>query len=214
MMNDPRANLNWDKGQGLIPAIIQDAESLRVLMLGYMNAEALTQTIESGQVTFFSRTRKRLWTKGETSGHRLKVIDIQVDCDQDTLLITAKPAGPVCHTGDEDCFQGQAPSATTHFIIHLESVIDTRLGETPPTSYTATLGAQGMARMAQKVGEEGLEVALAAVTPNDAAVVSESADLVFHLLVLLRARGLRFAQVVDALAVRHQARLTDPAKPN
>jgi phosphoribosyl-ATP pyrophosphohydrolase/phosphoribosyl-AMP cyclohydrolase len=213
-MNDPRANLNWDKGQGLIPAIIQDAQSLRVLMLGYMNAEALTQTIDSGRVTFFSRTRNRLWTKGETSGHYLNVIDIRVDCDQDTLLITAAPTGPACHTGDTDCFQGQAPSVTPHFLTQLESVIDTRLGETPPTSYTATLGAQGMARMAQKVGEEGLEVALAAVTPNDATVVSESADLVFHLLVLLRARGLRFAQVVDALAARHQARLTKPATPN
>jgi phosphoribosyl-ATP pyrophosphohydrolase/phosphoribosyl-AMP cyclohydrolase len=213
MSSDPLTTLDWDKVHGLVPAIIQDAHSLRVLMLGYMNAQALAQTQATGRVTFFSRSRQCLWTKGETSGHYLKLVDIQVDCDQDTLLIMAEPAGPVCHTGDLDCFQGKALHATDRFISQLQSIIDTRLSETPPTSYTATLAHQGMARMAQKVGEEGLEVALAAVTTDNTALLSESADLIYHLLVLLRARQLQWTQVVDALEARHQARLTSQSRP-
>ncbi len=203
MSDESRPTPHWDKGQGLVPAIIQDAHSLRVLMLGYMNAEALTQTQDSGRVTFFSRSRKTLWTKGETSGHYLKVKDIRLDCDQDTLLISVQPEGPVCHTGDADCFQGHAPSAAHAFLSQLESLISVRIKDAPETSYTAQLAQAGIRRLAQKVGEEGLEVALAAVTSDDDALLGESADLNIHLLVLLSVRGLTFAQVVDTLAARH-----------
>lgn len=200
-------SLDWDKGNGLVPAIIQDADDGRVLMLGYMNRAALARTLQDGRVTFWSRTRQCLWTKGESSGHGLRVVDIATDCDRDTLRIAATPAGPVCHTGAADCFVDQRPSRATtlSFLNTLEGIIENRLMADSDQSYTATLARSGALRIAQKVGEEGLEVALAAVGRDDAGVVAESADLLFHLMVLLKSRQLSLADVVAALALRHRA---------
>jgi phosphoribosyl-ATP pyrophosphohydrolase/phosphoribosyl-AMP cyclohydrolase len=208
------AQLNWDKSpDGLLPAIVQHATSGAVLMLGYMNREALTATLERARAVFFSRSRGRLWEKGETSGHTLHVRGVQVDCDADTLLLSAIPAGPVCHTGSASCF-GDAPQSDAErlsFLASLQHVIDQRIAESatsdaPPASYTARLYASGLRRMAQKVGEEGLEVALAAVGDSDAQLIAESADLLFHLLVLLRGRSLGLEPVIAELQRRHAAR--------
>ena len=200
--------LDWAKGDGLVPAIIQHADTGRVLMLGFMNTEALKMTLRDRRVTFYSRTRNRLWTKGETSGHFLAVDSVTADCDRDTLLVMARPHGAVCHTGAADCFEGQpkAKAGDLAFLDHLESIIATRIAEPSDRSYTASLYAKGPSRVAQKVGEEGLEVALAAVGNDPAGVVSESADLVFHLLVLLKSRGQSLHDVVRELAARHDAR--------
>lgn len=202
------AHLNWDKGAGLIPAVIQDAASGKVLMLGYMNIEALNLTLETRQVTFYSRSKRRLWTKGETSGHVLNVVSVHVDCDDDSLLVLAHPVGPTCHTGAQSCF-GEVPATAAEslsFLAELESVIAQRIAETPEGSYTARIWSQGKTRMAQKVGEEGVEVALAAVTqPNDR-LVSESADLLYHLALLLKSRDLSLAEVVRELEQRHHAK--------
>lgn len=194
---DPET-LAWDKQGGLVPAIVQDADTQRVLMLGYMDRDALETTLASGRVTFFSRSRQRLWTKGETSGHVLELVRLEADCDRDTLLVQARPRGPTCHLGTSSCFM-QAPAAA---LAELENLIETRERERPPGSYTTTLFEAGIARIAQKVGEEGVETALAAVTADDAALTGEAADLVYHLLVLLRARGLGFADVAKVLASR------------
>ncbi|HEX5662078.1 MAG TPA: bifunctional phosphoribosyl-AMP cyclohydrolase/phosphoribosyl-ATP diphosphatase HisIE [Xanthomonadaceae bacterium] len=194
---DPET-LAWDKQGGLVPAIVQDADTQRVLMLGYMDRDALETTLASGRVTFFSRSRQRLWTKGETSGHVLDLVRLEADCDRDTLLVQARPRGPTCHLGTSSCFM-QAPAAA---LAELENLIETRERERPPGSYTTTLFEAGIARIAQKVGEEGVETALAAVTADDAALTGEAADLVYHLLVLLRARGLGFADVAKVLASR------------
>ena len=194
---DPET-LAWDKQGGLVPAIVQDADTQRVLMLGYMDRDALETTLASGRVTFFSRSRQRLWTKGETSGHALDLVWLEADCDRDTLLVQARPRGPTCHLGTSSCFM-QAPAAA---LAELENLIETRERERPPGSYTTTLFEAGIARIAQKVGEEGVEIALAAVTADDAALTGEAADLVYHLLVLLRARGLGFADVAKVLASR------------
>lgn len=202
------AHLNWDKGDGLIPAVIQDAASGKVLMLGYMNIEALNLTLETRHVTFYSRSKRRLWTKGETSGHVLNVVSVHVDCDDDSLLVLAHPVGPTCHTGTQSCFgEVQATAAESlSFLAELESVIAQRIAETPEGSYTARIWSQGKTRMAQKVGEEGVEVALAAVTqPNDR-LVSESADLLYHLALLLKSRDLSLAEVVRELEQRHHAK--------
>jgi phosphoribosyl-ATP pyrophosphohydrolase/phosphoribosyl-AMP cyclohydrolase len=198
--------LDWGKGDGLIPAIVQDADYGEVLMLGYMNRDALTATLETGRVTFWSRSRAALWVKGETSGNTIELHDVSVDCDRDTLLVLGRPAGPVCHTGAPTCFHGQPASAATDvaFLLHLEKIIAARITESPESSYTAKLHGRGLTRMAQKVGEEGLEVALAAVTADEAAFVGESADLVFHLLLLLQARGRSLADVVRELVARHE----------
>jgi phosphoribosyl-ATP pyrophosphohydrolase/phosphoribosyl-AMP cyclohydrolase len=198
--------VDFDKSGGLVPAIVQDADTGAVLMLAYMNREALDETLKRRRAVFFSRSKQRLWEKGETTGHTLDVVDVAVDCDNDTLLITARPRGPVCHEGTLTCF-GDAPrTAATGigFLAKLEGVIEQRATEKPESSYTARLLAKGTAKAAQKVGEEGVEVALAGVAEDDGKVIEESADLVFHLLVLLRARGLSLKQVVDALESRHR----------
>lgn len=198
--------LDWNKTDGLIPAIVQDARRGSVLMLGYMNREALAATLDQRRVTFFSRSRNRLWTKGETSGNALHVVRVIPDCDNDTLLVLANPEGPTCHTGARTCFGDETDedAAQFSFLAQLESVIAQRISERPEGSYTARLWAEGPTRIAQKVGEEGVEVALAAVTQSDARLVSESADLLFHLALLLKSRGLSLATVVGELAQRHR----------
>ena len=200
--------IDWDKDGGLVPAIIQDVDSGAVLMLGYMNREALTATLARGRVVFYSRTRQRLWEKGETSGNHLSVAEIRLDCDADTLLVLARPAGPTCHTGDRTCF-GTEPLTRAEplaFLAQLEDVIAERINEAPEGSYTARLYARGVRRVAQKVGEEGLEVALAGAGEADPQLIAESADLLFHLLLLLRSRAIPLAAVVDELRQRHAAR--------
>lgn len=180
------AALAWDKQGGLLPAIIQDARSHRVLMLGYMDRDALVQTLRERRVTFFSRSRQRLWTKGEQSGNVLRMVSVDVDCDGDTLLVRADPEGPTCHLGLTSCFEHAAGSA----LGDLDKLIEARERARPDGSYTTKLFAQGVKRIAQKVGEEGVETALAAVAEDGDALLGESADLVYHLIVLLRARGL------------------------
>lgn len=200
--------LDWTKSDGLLPAIIQDAQSSQVLMLGYMNRDALRETLKYRRVTFFSRSKNRLWTKGETSGHFLDVVSIAADCDNDTLLIAARAHGPTCHNGTQSCFGDEinADARQLSFLNRLESVIAQRLADRPEGSYTARLWAQGPTRIAQKVGEEGVEVALAAVTQADDRLVSESADLLFHLALLLKSRNLSLNAVVHELERRHAAK--------
>jgi phosphoribosyl-ATP pyrophosphohydrolase/phosphoribosyl-AMP cyclohydrolase len=198
--------IDWSKLGGLVPAIVQHAVNGSVLMLGFMNREALAATLERGRVVFFSRSRQRLWEKGETSGHTLTVVGLRLDCDADTLLISAEPSGPVCHTGTATCF-GEAPLAAAvrlGFLAELEQLIDRRITDNPQGSYTARLYAQGIRRIAQKVGEEGVESALAAVGGSDPELIGECADLLYHLLVLLRARALPLAQVIDTLRARQR----------
>jgi phosphoribosyl-AMP cyclohydrolase / phosphoribosyl-ATP pyrophosphohydrolase len=200
--------LDFAKCDGLLPAVVQHAQTGAVLMVGYMNREALRETLTRGHVVFFSRSRQRLWEKGETSGHFLELREIRTDCDRDALLVTATPAGPVCHVGTATCF-GDGPVTRGErlaFLSGLEGVIEQRIADSPQGSYTARLFAEGPTRIAQKVGEEGLEVALAAAVESDAKVVCESADLIFHLLVLLRSRGLSFESVVAELQSRHAAK--------
>ena len=194
--------LAWDKQGGLLPAVVQDANTLRVLMLGYMDIAALRATFETGHVTFFSRSRNTQWTKGETSGHFLDVVTIDVDCDGDTLLVTARPHGPTCHLGRDSCFP-DAPAAAQSFIGELDRIVSERERERPTGSYTTQLFEGGVRRIAQKVGEEGVETALAAVVQSDEALLGEAGDLLYHLLVLLRARGLGLADVEAVLQARH-----------
>ena len=198
-----QAQLDWEKTDGLLPVVVQHAVSGEVLMLGYMNQEALTKTIDSGKVTFFSRTKQRLWTKGETSGHFLNVVSITPDCDNDTLLVLVNPIGPTCHKGTSSCF-GEA-SHQWLFLYQLEQLLAERKSADPESSYTAKLYASGTKRIAQKVGEEGVETALAAVAQDETALLGESADLLYHLTVLLRARGLSLADAVEVLRQRHAA---------
>ncbi|MEY4377012.1 MAG: hypothetical protein RJB26_1562 [Pseudomonadota bacterium] len=202
------ANLDWSKGDGLLPVVVQHAVDGRVLMLGYMNAEALAHTLATRQVTFYSRSKQRLWTKGESSGHVLKLESVAGDCDRDTLLVLAHPHGPTCHEGTDTCFEGQpAPRVTgISFLAELEQVIRSRIAGGEDGSYTAKLYARGIKKLAQKVGEEGLEVALAGVAEDDAAFLGECADLLFHLEVLLKARGMQLADVAGELARRHADR--------
>lgn len=190
--------LAWDKQGGLLPAVVQDADTLRVLMLGYMSRESLARTLASGWVTFFSRSRQALWTKGAGSGNRLALVALQVDCDRDSLLLQARPAGPTCHLGRASCF-AQAPADP---LAELDAVLEARRTAPADASYTRRLFDAGIARIAQKVGEEGVETALAAVAGDDAAVRGEAADLAYHLLVLLRARGLRLDDLRAQLAAR------------
>ncbi|HET7561289.1 MAG TPA: bifunctional phosphoribosyl-AMP cyclohydrolase/phosphoribosyl-ATP diphosphatase HisIE [Rhodanobacteraceae bacterium] len=194
--------LDWAKGDGLLPAVVQHWRTGEVLMLAYMNAEALAETRRSGRATFFSRSRQRQWTKGETSGHFLEVKAIGVDCDRDTLLISAQPHGPTCHLGTSSCF-GSGACPPLAFLAELDELIAARATERPDGSYTASLFEAGIRRIAQKVGEEGVETALAAVVQDDAALLGEAADLIYHLTVLLRARGKSLADVADVLAQRH-----------
>ncbi|HVU80429.1 MAG TPA: bifunctional phosphoribosyl-AMP cyclohydrolase/phosphoribosyl-ATP diphosphatase HisIE [Rhodanobacteraceae bacterium] len=194
--------LDWAKGGGLIPAIVQHCVTGEVLMLGYMNAEALAATRASGFVTFWSRSKQRLWKKGETSGNVLAVKSIQADCDGDTLLIQAESHGPTCHLGTSSCF-GEDAKPPLAFLAELDALVAQRNAERPAGSYTTELFEAGIRRIAQKIGEEGVETALAAVAQDDAALKGEAADLVYHLLVLLRARGLSLADVAAVLAQRH-----------
>ena len=199
--------IDWGKGDGLVPAIVQHADTAGVLMLGYMNREALAATLAHGRVVFYSRSKRRLWQKGEISGNYLQLVEIRVDCDADALLLAALPAGPVCHTGSATCF-GDEPltaAAPLGFLLELEQLIGQRIAEPSEGSYTAALHARGIRRVAQKVGEEGVEVALAGAGDTDQALIGESADLLYHLLVLLRARGLPLAAVIAELQRRHDA---------
>ena len=198
--------IDWQKSDGLIPAIVQCASSARVLMLGYVNQAALQHTLLTQNVTFFSRSKNRLWTKGETSGHMLKFVDAFLDCDRDTVLFLAHALGPTCHNGTCTCFDAgcKAPvGPKLSFLSDLDALIETRKRDLPEGSYTTKLFNGELRRIAQKVGEEGVETALAAVTQDDAALTGEAADLLFHLLVLLRARGLGLAEVLEVLAQRH-----------
>jgi phosphoribosyl-ATP pyrophosphohydrolase/phosphoribosyl-AMP cyclohydrolase len=198
--------IDWSKNDGLVPAIVQHAGSGSVLMLGYMNRDALRATLERGRVVFYSRSKRRLWEKGESSGNFLQLIELRADCDADTLLIVASPAGPVCHTGSASCFGDEALTAATSlsFLLALEQVIAQRIAEGPESSYTASLYARGVRRVAQKVGEEGLEVALAGAGETDQALLGECADLLYHLLVLLRSRSLPLEAVIEELRRRHE----------
>ncbi len=190
--------LDWDKQGGLVPTVVQDAASHRVLMLGYMSPESLERTLSTGLATFHSRSRQRLWTKGETSGHHLRVVALEADCDADALLLRVVPEGPTCHLGRTSCFPGAAGSA----LGALDAVVAGRARTMPEGRYTTRLLAAGVRRVAQKVGEEGVETALAAVAQDDEALLGEAADLAYHLLVLLRARGLGLADVERVLADR------------
>jgi phosphoribosyl-ATP pyrophosphohydrolase/phosphoribosyl-AMP cyclohydrolase len=197
-------DLSWEKMNGLIPAIVQDAFDGRVLMQGYMNKDALTTTLESGQVTFWSRSRQQLWTKGETSRNYLDLVDVHPDCDSDSLLIRARQEGPTCHLGLDTCFDTEArviPELA--FLADLEQVIAKRDEDRPEGSYTTKLLEAGIRRIAQKVGEEGVETALAAAAGGDEEVLNESADLLYHLLVLLRSRKLELGSLVEVLKLRH-----------
>lgn len=196
-------SLDWTKGEGLLPAIVQDADDGRVLMLGYMNAEALGETRSSGRVTFYSRSKQRLWTKGETSGNHLALVDLIADCDRDTLLVLARPHGPTCHTGTDTCF-GDIRHPQVGFLASLEQTIQSRADSDPEQSYTAQLLSEGTKRTAQKVGEEGVEVALAAVAGEREELESEAADLLYHLLVCLHSAGSDLDSVVEVLLRRHR----------
>ena len=201
------STLDWAKGGGLLPAVVQHARTGQVLMVAYMNEPALRRTLESGLATFHSRSRDALWTKGETSGHTLAVVDVSTDCDSDAILVLADPAGPTCHNGTTSCFAAAAaPTVAPYgFLAELEHVVATRAAAPVAESYTARLVAEGTGRIAQKVGEEGVETALAAVTRDDAGLLAEAADLLYHLTVLMKSRGLALSQVVEALRARHAA---------
>lgn len=198
-------SLAWEKMGGLIPAIVQESLDGRVLMQGYMNVEALETTLETGKVTFWSRSRQELWTKGETSGHTLDLVDVHPDCDGDSLLIRARPEGPTCHLGKTSCFDDEEGEVMPElaFLAQLECVITQRYDDRPAGSYTTTLLDTGIKRIAQKVGEEGVETALAAVAGKDEELLNESADLLYHLLVLLCSRKLELGSLVDVLRDRH-----------
>ena len=186
---------------GLVPAIIQDHTTQKVLMLGFMNEEALRRTEETGKVTFFSRSKNRLWTKGEESGHFLELKSMAVDCDQDTLLIKANPLGPTCHTGADTCWSERNHSED--FLFYLEDIIDLRKQASPDSSYVAKLFSKGLNKIAQKVGEEAVETVIEAKDDNDSLFLNESADLLFHYLILLNAKGFKLQDVIDILKDRH-----------
>lgn len=195
--------IDFDKGQGLVPAIIQDADTLNVLMLGYMNKEAYEQTIKTKKVTFFSRSKGRLWMKGETSGNVLELKSIQCDCDNDALLVQVHPTGPVCHKGTATCWGGANEHQPLAFLSELQDFIEERKRLMPEGSYTTTLFHDGINRIAQKVGEEALETVIETVNGTDERVVYESADLLYHLIVLLTAKNLRIEDIVKELRTRH-----------
>lgn len=195
-------NINFEKGSGLVPAIVQDVDSNVVLMLGYMDQAAVEATIESGKVTFYSRSKERLWTKGETSGNFLMFESMTVDCDKDTLLVKAKPVGPACHTGADTCFN-ETNSTKTAFIDKLREIIKDRKNNPSDKSYTASLFAKGINKIAQKVGEEAVEIVIEAKDDNKDLFLGEAADLLFHYLVLLEAKGYELDEVMDVLIDRH-----------
>jgi len=196
--------IDWEKTDGLVPAIVQDVLDGRVLMQGWMNPEALANSLDNGLVTFWSRSRQKLWTKGETSGNSLRLVAVHADCDNDCLLVLAEPEGPTCHRETDTCFDGKQPVRPgLAFLAALERVVAQRDAERPNDSYTTELFEAGVKRIAQKVGEEGLETALAAATGDREELTNEAADLLYHLLVLLRASGLTLADVVQTLESRH-----------
>ena len=195
--------LDFEKMGGLIPAIVQDNNTNKVLMLGFMNEEALEQTLSSGKVTFFSRTKNRLWMKGETSGNTLSVVSITPDCDNDTLLIKAIPAGPVCHLGTDTCF-GEKNEEDIMFLKYLQNFIERSRHEMPEGSYTTTLFQKGINRMAQKVGEEAVETVIEATNGTEDRLIYEASDLIYHLIVLLTSKGLRIDDLARELKKRHK----------
>ncbi|WP_162556608.1 bifunctional phosphoribosyl-AMP cyclohydrolase/phosphoribosyl-ATP diphosphatase HisIE [Proteus cibi] len=202
MNSEILAQLDWEKVDNLMPVVIQNAISGDVLMLGYMSKDALNVTLESGNVTFYSRTKQRLWTKGETSGNFLKLVNIYPDCDNDTLLILANPLGPTCHNGTESCF---APAQSQWgFLYELENLLRERKNASPDSSYTARLYASGTKRIAQKVGEEGVETALAATVNDREELKNEASDLLYHLMVLLQDQSLSLSDVIGCLQARHK----------
>lgn len=200
---DKDMKIDFDKTNGLVPAIIQDYKTKNVLMLGYMNEEALAKTEETSKVTFFSRTKNRLWTKGEESGNFLELVDIKIDCDNDTLLIQVNPVGPTCHKGTDTCW-GEGNSQNFGFISNLEGVIKDRYDNPDEKSYTTSLFQKGINKVAQKVGEEAVEVVIEAKDDNDELFLNESADLLYHYLILLRAKGFELSDVVKVLEGRHK----------
>ena len=195
--------IDFDKCGGLVPAIIQDATTKVVLMLGYMNEEAFKKTQETGLVTFFSRSRQCLWTKGETSGNYLHVVDIKVDCDNDTLLIQANPDGPTCHTGTDTCWGEENRPNPLLFLSELNDFIEKRHEEMPEGSYTTSLFKDGLNRMAQKVGEEALELVIEATNGTNERLIYEGSDMLYHLIVLLTSKGLRIEDMAKELIERH-----------
>lgn len=196
--------LDFEKMNGLVPAIIQDNYTQKVLMLGFMNEEAYQKTVETGKVTFFSRTKNRLWTKGEESGNFLNVVEIKADCDRDTLLIKVHPEGPVCHTGTDTCW-GETNSQDIMFLKELQDFICQRHAEMPEKSYTTTLFKSGVNKMAQKVGEEAVETVIEACNGTDERLIYEGADLLYHLIVLLTSKGYRIEDLARELKERHSA---------
>lgn len=200
--------IDFEKMGGLVPAIIQDAHTKNVLMLGFMNEDAYRVTVETGRVTFFSRTKQRLWTKGETSGNFMRVVSIEKDCDEDTLLVRVLPSGPVCHRGTDTCFEGENLPGL-EFLNVLQDYISQRHDEMPEGSYTTTLFQAGINAIAQKVGEEAVETVIEATNGTEGRLVYESADLLYHLIVLLTAKGRRIEDVVDALYRRHNKKKAD-----
>jgi phosphoribosyl-ATP pyrophosphohydrolase/phosphoribosyl-AMP cyclohydrolase len=197
------ASLDWEKGFGLIPAIVQDSTTARILMLGYMNREALEETLRQGRATFFSRTRQQLWRKGDTSGNFLDVCSVHMDCDRDALLVIAEPQGPTCHLGRPSCFAGAA-AGTANWLAELSAIVDDRAMADPASSYTARLLSDGLLGIAQKVGEEGLELALAGAADSKQRCIEESADLIYHLAVLMKAREFDWQDVAAELDRRRQ----------
>ena len=197
-------NINFEKQNGLVPAIIQDSVTLNVLMLGYMNEEAYKKNVSTKKVTCYSRSRKCLWTKGETSGNYLELVSIKTDCDNDTLLIRAIPHGPTCHTGTDTCWGEDNKKNPVLFLTELQDFINKRHEEMPENSYTTSLFKDGTERMAQKVGEEALEAVIEAVKGDNKRLIYESSDMLYHLIVLLTSKGLRIEQVISELAERHQ----------
>lgn len=196
--------IDFEKMGGLVPAVIQDNNTKNVLMLGYMNQEAFDKTLETGKVTFYSRTKKRLWTKGEESGNFLNVVSIKNDCDDDTLLIKVNPVGPVCHKGTDTCWGEKNETNPLCFLSELQDFIETRYQEMPEGSYTTSLFKDGINRMAQKVGEEALEAVIEAINGTNERLIYEGSDLFYHLIVLLTSKGLRIEQLAEELQKRHK----------
>jgi len=197
------SQINFDKMGGLVPAVVQDIETLKVLMVGFMNSKALQKTRELGKVTFFSRTKNRLWTKGEESGNFLNVVYILVDCDEDTLLIKVKPVGPACHTGADTCFNEINSKDNVQFLSYLQDFIDKRKAEMPQGSYTTSLFEKGTRKIAQKVGEEAVETIIGAMANDNENFIYEAGDLLYHLIVLLSHKGYRIEDIVAELRKRH-----------
>lgn len=197
------SQIDFDKLNGLVPAVIQDDSSQKVLMVGFMNRESVEKTVETGQVTFFSRTKNRLWTKGEESGNFLNVLSILVDCDNDTLLLKVNPVGPVCHTGADTCFEEKNQEGDVQFLSYLQDFIDKRKQEMPEGSYTTSLFKKGTRTITQKVGEEAVETIIGAMANDDENFIYEAGDLIYHLIVLLSHKGYRIEDIVRELKKRH-----------